>query len=51
MYTKALIAVYRYRIAVSSGEDKVDALVRSCESVADSFFEYADIYAIAKTMI
>ncbi len=51
MYTKAMIAVYRYRLAVAAGEDAVDALVRCVESVSDSFFEYADIYAIAKTMI
>ena len=51
MYTKVMIALYRYRIAVSSGEDKVNALVRSCESVADSFFEYADIYKMALSMI
>ena len=51
MITKAMIALYRYRIAVSKGEDKADALVRSVESVAENWFEYVDIYNYVKGVI
>ena len=51
MYTKAMIAAYRYRMAVAKGDDPVDSLVRAVESVSDSFYEYADIYNLVKTMI
>ena len=51
MSTKAMIAVYRYRIAVSKGEDRVDALVKAIESVAENWKEYADIYNSVKEVV
>ena len=51
MNTKLMIALYRYRLSVSRGEEKADALVKAIESVADSFFEYADLYKVAINMI
>lgn len=51
MNTKAMIALYRYRIAVSKGENKVDALVHAIESVAANWYEYADIYNYVKEVI
>lgn len=51
MNTKAMIAIYRYRIAVSKGEDKAEALVRAVESVTENFYEYADIYNYVKEVI
>ena len=51
MNTKAMIALYRYRIAVSKGEDKVDALIHAIHSVADTWYEYADIYNSVKEVL
>ena len=48
MYTKFMIAMYRYRLAVAQGEDKALALVHAIESVAESESEYITIYNIAK---
>lgn len=51
MYTKALIAAYRYRVSISKGVDPVDSLVRAVESVSDTFYEYAEVFALVKNMI
>ena len=51
MNTKAMIALYRYRVAVSKGEDKIDALIQAIHSVADTWYEYADIYNTVKGVI
>ena len=51
MNNKFMVAMYRYRVAVSKGEDEALALVRAIESVSENFFEYAEIYALAKEVI
>ena len=51
MNTKAMIVLYRYRIAVSKGEDKVDALIQAIHSVANTWYEYAEIYNAVKGVL
>ena len=51
MNAKIMIALYRYRVNVSKGEEKDLALVHAIESVAENFFEYADIYNSAKAIL
>lgn len=51
MNTKLMIALYRYRCAVSRGEDRATALVQAIESVSETFYEYADLYKLAIALI
>ena len=51
MNAKAMIALYRYRIALSKGEDKVDALIQAIHSVAHTWYEYAEIYNAVKGVL
>ncbi len=50
MYKLALVAVYRYRLAVARGEDSF-ALARAVESVTKTQPQYEAVYTIAKTMV
>ena len=51
MNTKVMIAMYRYRVAVSKGENAALAVVHAAESVASTQSEYIKIYAAMKASI
>ena len=51
MNTKVMIACYRFRLAISRGDDPVDALVNAVQSVTSTFYEYAEVYNLVKAII